>query len=326
MPSLTGKTQIPNINSFYIRDFLDRARENLIHDMFGQVKQIPQHNSDTVYWRRYERLAKNYTPLDEGVTPAGKQLSQTSIYATLEDYGDYVIITDKLIRETEDAIWSEGSDVLVEQCEDSLDCVTREALVLGTNVVYGGDAVSTVTVAAGDTPTYSELRDISLLLRNANAKKLKEFVSPDSGYNTTPVRASYVGITNPNAIELFRAMVDSNSNAVWEDVEKYANMGAPMPGEMGRIDDIRFIETTNAKVKTGAGASSVDVQTLLVFGKNAYGITLMDGMSTNIYIKMPSEAGTEDPIEQRASLGWKVTKAAKVLNENWMVRYEFTLS
>lgn len=318
---LSTKTQVPNVNHFYVRDFLDRARENLVHDAFGQMKPIPQNNSDLIYFRRYERLAKNYTPLGDGVTPAGKQLSVTTIYATVEDYGDYVMITDKVLRETEDAIWAEVSDVLVEQANDSLDCVTREKLMLGSNVVYAGSSnTDTDEVAANDKPTLANLQSISLLLRNANAKKITEFVRPDQGYNTTPVRPCYVGITSPSAIELFKALTG------WEDAEKYANMSNLLPEEQGRIKDIRFVETTNAKVKEGAGTAGIDVYTLLVIGKNAYGVTLMDGMSTNIYIKLPSEAGAEDPIEQRASAGWKVSKTAKILNEDWMVRYEFAIA
>jgi len=321
---LSTKTQVPNVNHFYVRDFLDRARENLVHDAFGQMKPIPQNNSDLIYFRRYERLAKNYTPLGDGVTPAGKQLSVTTIYATVEDYGDYVMITDKVLRETEDAIWAEVSDVLVEQANDSLDCVTREKLMLGSNVLYAGSSnTDTDEVAALDKPTYANLKSISLLLRNANAKKITDFVRPDQGYATTPVRPCYVGITSPAAIELFKAL---ESGAVWENAEKYANMSNLLPEEQGRINDIRFVETTNAKVKEGEGTLGIDVYTLLVIGKNAYGVTLMDGMSTNIYIKLPSEAGAEDPIEQRASAGWKVSKTAKILNEDWMVRYEFAIA
>lgn len=318
---LSTKTQVPNVNHFYVRDFLDRARENLVHDAFGQMKPIPQNNSDLIYFRRYERLAKNYTPLGDGVTPAGKQLSVTTIYATVEDYGDYVMITDKVLRETEDAIWAEVSDVLVEQANDSLDCVTREKLMLGSNVLYAGsNNTDTNEVAAQDLPTAANLKSISLLLRNANAKKITDFVRPDQGYATTPVRPCYVGITSPSAIELFKGLTG------WEDAEKYANMSNLLPEEQGRINDIRFVETTNAKVKEDGGTSNIDVYTLLVIGKNAYGVTLMDGMSTNIYIKLPSEAGAEDPIEQRASAGWKVSKTAKILNEDWMVRYEFAIA
>lgn len=318
---LSTKTQVPNVNHFYVRDFLDRARENLVHDAFGQMKPIPQNNSDLIYFRRYERLAKNYTPLGDGVTPAGKQLSVTTIYATVEDYGDYVMITDKVLRETEDAIWAEVSDVLVEQANDSLDCVTREKLMLGSNVLYAGsNNTDTNEVAAQDLPSVANLKSISLLLRNANAKKITDFVRPDQGYATTPVRPCYVGITSPSAIELFKGLTG------WEHAEKYANMSNLLPEEQGRINDIRFVETTNAKVKEDGGTSNIDVYTLLVIGKNAYGVTLMDGMSTNIYIKLPSEAGAEDPIEQRASAGWKVSKTARILNEDWMVRYEFAIA
>jgi len=180
----TGKSQVPNVNSFYVADFLDRARENLVHDMFGVPFTLPQHNSDIAKWRRYERLAKNYTPLVEGVTPAGKALSVTTIYATVEDYGDFALITDKLARETEDDLWNEGSDVIVEQALDSLDCVTREKIVVGTNVVYAGSGnTQTSEVAAGDVPTYANIASISLLLRNANAKKITSFVKPFVGYS-----------------------------------------------------------------------------------------------------------------------------------------------
>jgi N4-gp56 family major capsid protein len=85
------------------------------------------------------------------------------------------------------------------------------------------------------------------------------------------------------------------------------------------------VETTQAKVFTGEGAGgTVDVYTALILGSDAYGISRISGKAMENIIK-PLGAG-EDPLNQRATSGWKAMFTAKILNDDFMVRVESAVS
>lgn len=71
-----------------------------------------------------------------------------------------------------------------------------------------------------------------------------------------------------------------------------------------------------------AGAAGRDVYSTLIFGANAYGVTEVTGGGLEVIVKQLGSAGTADPLNQRASAGWKATKTAKRLVESFMVRVE----
>ena len=57
----------------------------------------------------------------------------------------------------------------------------------------------------------------------------------------------------------------------WIEVTKYAAPGNFMLGEVGRINDVVFIETTQVKKLVGAGGGGSDVYQAVVLGDNAFG-------------------------------------------------------
>lgn len=71
-----------------------------------------------------------------------------------------------------------------------------------------------------------------------------------------------------------------------------------------------------------AGAAGVDVYSVLVIGKDAYGTTEIEGGGLEFIYKPLGSGGTSDPLNQRATAGWKGTKAAERLVEPFMVRIE----
>ena len=95
-----------------------------------------------------------------------------------------------------------------------------------------------------------------------------------------------------------------------------------MVGEIGSYGEIRFIETNNAKIKTGAGASSIDVYCTLILAQNAYGMTRISGEALKNIVKPLGSAGSGDPLDQRATSGWKGVLTAKILNEDFIERIE----
>ena len=71
-----------------------------------------------------------------------------------------------------------------------------------------------------------------------------------------------------------------------------------------------------------AGAKGRDVYSTLVLGENAYGVTEISGGGLQHIVKQLGSGGTGDPLNQRATVGWKATKVAERLVEAYMRRIE----
>lgn len=314
----TTKTQVPNVNAFYNRTLLERAVANFVFNKWAQVRDIPKGNSDVIKFRKYGSLAPATTPLTEGVTPSGKQLSITDTSATVQQYGDFVALTDKLKMETEDPIETETTEVLGEQAAETLDTLARDILVAGTNIQYADTATSRVTVTAGMTLTEAEIKEHVRTLKNNKAKKVTSMVSAQNGYNTTPVDACYVGVVHPNTTFDLKALTG------FVPVEKYAGglKSGVMDFEVGKVDEVRFIETPQASIFAGEGAAGADVYATLIFGQNAYGNSRISGEAMKNIRKQLGSAGSADPLDQRSTIGWKSTFVTKILQQSFMGRIE----
>ena len=64
------------------------------------------------------------------------------------------------------------------------------------------------------------------------------------------------------------------------------------------------------------------------FGKDAYGVVDVDGKgAVQLIVKPHGSGGTADPLDQRATVGAKVTAyAAVILNDLWLVKIEHAVS
>lgn len=71
-----------------------------------------------------------------------------------------------------------------------------------------------------------------------------------------------------------------------------------------------------------AGAQGRDIYSTLILGENAYGVTEIEGGGLEHIVKQLGSAGTADPLNQRATCGWKATACAERLVENYMQRIE----
>ncbi len=314
----TTKTQIPNeINNFYDRSLLVRAVANFVHTRWAQVRDIPANNgTDTIKFRRYGNLTAATTALTEGVTPTGSQLSVTDITAQVLQYGDYVTITDIVSMTTLDPILTETSEVLGDQAGDTLDQLTRDVMIAGTTVQYASTASARTDITAAMKLTAAEVREAVRTLQTAKAKPVMRMIDPNNAYNTVPLGKCYVGIVTPSSL------FDLKSDSAFVPVQKYPSQANVMEDEVGAVDDVRFVLSQNGKVYTAGGSGGVDVHGTLIIGRDYYGITRVAGKALENIIKPLGSGGTEDPLNQRATSGWKATFVAKRLNEAFAVRIE----
>lgn len=316
--TLTAKADIANeVNNFYSRVLLTRAVPLFVHGMFAQQRDIPANNSDTIKFRRYGNLTAATTALTEGVTPAGSALSVTDITAQVLQYGDYVTVSDVLDFTSLDPVLMEAAEILGDQAGDTLDQLARDVMVAGTTVQYASTATARTEVSAAMKLTAAEVREAVRTLQVANARPITRRIDPNNSYNTVPLGRCYVGIISP------QQLYDLKSDSAFVPVQKYPNQSDVMPGEVGAVDDVRFVMSTNAKVITNGGASgTTDVHLAMILGQDYYGITRVAGHALENIVKPLGSGGTADPLNQRATSGWKATFITKRLNEAFAVRIE----
>lgn len=296
----TGNDLSPEMKTFYDKNLIRLAEPYLVHDRFGQEKPIPRGNGKTIEFRRFSKLPKALTPLTEGVAPDGQALNVTALTATVQQYGGFVKVTDMLQLTAIDPIITEATELIGQQAGKTLDTITREVLVGGTNVFYANGKTARTGLGAADVLTVKDIQKAVAALKAQDAPLL------DGGY--------YAAIIHPNvAYDLMR-------DTEWIDWQKHTSPEHMYNGEIGRIANVVFFESTEAKVFEGGGASSADVYATLIIGKNAYGKTAITDGGLQIIIKSNEQAG--GPLNQYATVGWKATKTAERLIEEYMVRIE----
>jgi len=297
------------------KELIDILKQKLLWYKTSKITPVTKgSNSKTVIFRGFNRLSLALTPLSEGVTPAGQNLTMNSVTAVLSQYGDFTIITDVAEFLYDRSLIKDASDVLGVQATEVIDTVIMNVVGAGTNVVYGDGSVSTratVTTAMKLTTTLIT-RDIRFLERN-NVEK----------FGAMPIIGSaYALVGHPDV--MYDLRLDTNFISA-------VNYSSPTPsneyrgdlftGELGYWQGARIISTTMSPVYVGAGQSSQNVYGVICFGKGAYAVSEFQG-GLFTYIHTGGVQDTSDPLEQRSTVGWKWEGTAAILDNNRIVRNE----
>lgn len=304
----TGDGGLSGEMKTYYSDYLiDMAEPKLVHDQFGQKVPIPKNNGKNIEFRKYDPLPKMTTPLTEGVTPDGQKLDMKTVTAEVKQYGGFIELSDILLLTAIDNNLVQATKLLGGQAGRTLDTITREVLAGGTNVQFAEGQVENRGELVGGKEEGNHYLTVDAIRRAV--RYLKKM-------NAETINGSYVGIIHPDA------SYDLMSDPKWINVKTYSDPEGIYQGEIGKIENVRFVETSEAKIFEGEGKDGVDVYATLIIGDNAYGTTEISGGGLQHIVKQLGSAGTADPLNQRATAGWKATKAAVRLVEPYMVRIE----
>lgn len=285
--------------TFYERALLKRLLPNLVFLKYGQKKPMPRREGDTINFRRFNALEIPAASLTEGVTPDGASLSITAVTAAVAQEGNWVRLSDKLDMVGIDPVLTETSALMGENAAQTLESRCADVIFKGTNQQYAGGAASASAIEAGKVLNSDEIKKAVRTLRKNNAK---------------PVEGEYyIGFCDPDVA------FDLQNDALWQDVSKYNGGQNIEKGEIGRIHGVRFILTTMCPVDKATNSNG-ELHNTLIVGKDAYGVVDVDGSSKpEIIVKPTGSAGTEDPLNQRASVGWKAMAVTVRLQELAMV-------
>lgn len=235
----------------YSRDIWFQAQPVLRFEQFAVSRtDLSVHPGLTMHITIYNNLPSGGA-LTEGVAIGTQQLSTQQIGITVVEYGNAIAVSELLLQASFDDVMGSAAKLLGIDYAKTLDTKLRDTVLGGTQIIYAGNKTARTSVAAGDYLTSKEIKDAVEVLATNNAAK----------YNND----YFVLFVHPHHSRKLR------DDGTFQNVTSY---GKQYAGEIGRIDDVVIIETTQMPKLSGAGASSADVFQAVMFGENAYGLAI----------------------------------------------------
>lgn len=242
---------------------------------------------------------------------------------------DFVELTDVIFDTHPDTVPAETRDLCAEQIAETVEVIRIAVLKAGTSVYYANAATGRTTV--NSPPLRSDLRRIYRAFKRNKAKTIGNIVKASAMISTEPVAPAFfcMGSTDLDA--------DIRNIEGFVPTEQYSNSDKALPGEIGKVDQFRFILTALFEPWSAGGASgttylsggvsvssaaSCDVYPLIIVARDSYGIVPLQGENAvTPMVKYPSPM-VGDELGQKGFVSWKTYQAAVILNQNWLARLE----
>lgn len=304
------------IRMVYSKEIEYKAMPLLRFSQFATVKtELGVEPGLSISMLTYDNLAMGGA-LTELTNMSTQALAGSLKAIEVSEYGNAVSASELLIQSSFDDIMGQATTLLSRDYAMVLDCALRDAALSGTNDIYASKSNGTKVEsrdALDDTCTMkvSTVKDAIEVLATNNAPK-------------TAGGAYWICFVHPHQSRNLR------DDAAWISASQYGAPEQLFSGEIGRIDDTRFIETTimsngaaattdpgyDDELKHGAvGApANTDVYQAVLFGDAYYGIA----WSLPVELR---DNGTED-FGRKRSLAWYAIFGVGLLHNDYGVVIE----
>ena len=202
-----------------------------------------------INFMRYNNLG-NASSLVEGVRMSTSALTAQQFSITVAEHGFAIAVSELLLNASFDDVMASASRLLGRNMALYLDGQARDTLMAASSVVYGEDR-SALTGSNNwyDYGTVATTRAGLTGSSYLSPHVVKDAVETLSTKNIPRLGETYVAFVHPHQSRRLR------DNPEFIEVTKYAAPGNFMLGEIGRLYDTVFIETTQIqKVTNGAGS------------------------------------------------------------------------
>lgn len=311
----TTTTLTNTIKSYYDRMLLETLDPQTRFYQFGVKKPLPKGEGTSVIWNRPRRLGIGQKITTAGQKPSANALSTTKVSAIIEKYGGYVVIDDTVSLTSITDVLDMATQELAKQASETIDKAIMQSIIFFDDPDTATSAVHVVKTSANliistnslVANTYSTALLAVSDIRVAGTELRRRNATPWDGTN-------YMGIIHPVVAE------DLRSDSTWQNWHQYTNPENLYAGEIGRVDGVRFVDSTLTPVSAGsgngyaisaAGAVSALAYGTVIFGKGFYGVTELDG---GIKTFLVDGASKSDPLNVATTYGWKAHFTSKVLN------------
>ena len=319
--AFTDGTSSDATQSFFDTLLLIRGQYALIHQVPMVQKSLARRSGKTMIWRRYTALSLATTALVEGENPAGRSKAKTDVFALIAPYGDFIEDTDMTIDTQPDPQTTENVELLGQQRGETFDQLYRDLLATGTSVTYAnGTSVLTVSEIIDKNDLDRNYR----MLKNNKAKPFSPMIMASQNVGTGPVMPSYWGMCHEDVA------FDLRHTSDFLLTSEYSGKTGVVAGEFGADKNgVRFMASPNGHVTLGATgttiaatdvkntASFADIYSIFVVGQQACAGVGLSGGNGGIIRKALGSAGSADPLNMKATVGWKQYDGRAVLNHSF---------
>ena len=324
--SPSTNTLAPELKTLYDTELLENARTEMFYAQFGRKQRLPKNGGTTIEWRKFNTFARA-SELKEGVIPTGQQFGSSSLTASISQYGTYTSITDKLEMRAYDNVILAATEEMGASAAATQETLIRNALLVGTNVMYcdnvdvNGTVLSTptspATMGAGGGSSNSDgWALLTPTMVNKAVTKMKKDRVPR-------INGKYYAVIHPSVA------YDLRQSKEWIEVHKYAATSEIFNGEIGELHGCRFIEDTFAPIlgesyiysgsTTYKNKSNGVTYATYFFGKDGFGIVDPEGGGLEMIIHDKDEIG--GPLNQFSTIGYKFeTNGATILYPERVLR------
>jgi len=287
----------PAVNLVYQRTLLQAARPEYVHAQFAQKYSIKSKSGNTMKFRRYNLYSAATTPLTEGITPNGHRQSKVDLQAQCSQFGDFATLTDVVSLLTEDKNIVIEVDLQNDQMRHTEDQLVRDVLALSASSTTCSNGSGTATLL-----NKTDINSVRQTLRSGKAKYMTSLVRAATGQGTSPIKPAYWGIADTDLED------DLEAVAGFKSTSNYPNQGPVHVAEWGSTDNVRWLTTTEGYVLSGTYSCPI-------IGQTAYGMIDISGGNAQAIVKGLGSSGAADPLNQRATVGWKMWQVARILND-----------
>lgn len=284
-------TLSPAIQQIWSKEILFQAMPVLRFEQFAVKKtELGVMPGLTVNFMRYSNLGVNDTTgatLTEGVRMEPVALSASQIQITVSEQGQAVAVTELLLNASFDDVMASSSRLLGRHMAQSMDIQARNTLyspgvpfaggtAVAPNIVFGRSGVSSGTISQMS-PYNPGTLGTAASPGYLSPASVKDAVEVLSSQNIPRLGDTYVCFVHPSQARSLRDWPE------FIEVTKYAAPGNFMLGEIGRLYDVVFIETTQV-LKGGTNIVDTNPATVgtyenpntfsysaLMIGDNAFG-------------------------------------------------------
>ena len=281
-------TLSPAIQQIWSKEILFQAMPVLRFEQFAVKKtELGVMPGLTINFMRYTNLGVNEASgatLTEGVRLEPVALSASQIQITVGEQGQALAVTELLLNAAFDDVMASSSRLLGRHMAQSMDIQARNTLYQNA-VPFGGGAAVPPSVVFGRKTNGSTRGSIAPYEYSAagtyndpgylSPATIKDAVEILAGQNIPRLGDTYVCFVHPSQSRALRDWPE------FIEVTKYAAPGNFMLGEIGRIYDVVFIETTQvvqgggpADLVSGTTGNQAPIATsysAIMIGDNAFG-------------------------------------------------------
>ena len=274
--------------------FLEFHKENLVFENYVGEVTLPANSGGTVRFPKRHRITPKNTLLAEGKTPEPSKIQIAAVSKSVEQHGDYVLFSDVALGTSIYDLMAHARKDQAYQAAEVKNALIRDDILAADGIVLA----YADKVAGGVRTPVTTLADLDEGCK-LTVDTVRKMVAIMKRHNIKPaVGKDYVMFIHPDQ------WYDLTSDPAWEDMHKYADPTPLFDGEIGRISGCRFVETTSVLVTREADGDPAVYHSIMLGADAVDQIKSEGGVKT--IGKGLGSGGTADPLNQRATVGWKM--------------------